>query len=135
MTVAPAVPAAGEIVTVPVVVAPPAIDDGLTENPVSVYGLTVRLADWDVPFATAVIAMTWDDVTGEVVTANVVIVAPAGTVAVAGTEATEELALDSVTTTPDGPAAPDNVTVPLTGVCDPPVTVDGVRVSDWTPGA
>jgi hypothetical protein len=51
------------------------------------------------------------------------VVAPAGTVTLAGTDAIEGLLLDSLTTTPPDGAEPLNVTVPVEEA--PPVTVAG----------
>ena len=51
------------------------------------------------------------------------LVAPAGTVTLPGTEATDELLLVSVTTAPPAGAEPDSVTVPVEGF--PPTTLDG----------
>ena len=53
--------------------------------------------------------------TAVVVTVNVPDVAPAATVAVAGTEAKEEFELDSVTVVPPEGAAPSRTTIALAG--------------------
>jgi hypothetical protein len=69
-----------------------------------------------------------DDDTGLVVTVNVAVVAPAGTVTFAGTVARDVLPLERVNTTPDGGAAPVSVTVPVEGL--PPVTDVGFRLME-----
>ena len=63
-----------------------------------------------------------------VVTVKVALVAPAGTVTLAGTVATAVLLLDSVTTAPPLGAAPLRVTVPCEEL--PPVTLLGFSVSE-----
>ena len=70
--------------------------------------------------------------TGVVVTVKETLVAPAGTVTVAGTTAAE-LELDSVTTIPPLGAALLSVTVPVTEV--PPATEFGLTVIEAGPGA
>src|SRR5215208_3544043 len=59
-------------------------------------------------------------------TAKEALEAPAATVTVGGTEATDELLLVSVTTAPPGGAAPPSLTVPV-DVC-PPTTPNGFSV-------
>jgi hypothetical protein len=68
-----------------------------------------------------------------VVTVNVALVAPAATVTLAGTVATDVLLLLSVTTAPPVGAALLNVTVPVEEL--PPVTLVGFRLTDETAGA
>ena len=63
-----------------------------------------------------------------VVTVNVALVAPAGTVTLGGTVAQVVLLLDSVTGTPLADAGADSVTVPVEG--SPPVTGFGLKESD-----
>lgn len=50
-----------------------------------------------------------------------------------GTEAAPVLELANVTTSPDGPALPFRLTVPVTTVAEPPTTVVGDTVTDKTP--
>ena len=71
--------------------------------------------------------------TAEVVTANVALLLPASTVAVAGTVATSVLLLVNVTGVPPAGAAADNVTVPEEVF--PLVTEVGVSVSPLNTGA
>src|SRR2546425_305826 len=73
-----------------------------------------------------------DAVTALVVTVNVTLVAPTGTVTLAGTEAAE-LLLDSVTCAPPAGAGPSSVTVPVELL--PPVTVVGLSASEERPAA
>src|SRR5215211_7461599 len=63
-------------------------------------GFTVRVAVRVTPPALAVIVRDVDAVTDAVLTANVALKAPAGTVTLAGTVAALVLLLDSVTTAP-----------------------------------
>ena len=69
-----------------------------------------------------------DAVTALVEIGNVALVAPAGTVTLPGTEATDELPLDSVTTAPPAGAGPDSVAVPVEGF--PPTTVEGLTPTE-----
>ena len=93
------------------------------------------MADCVVPFVVPLIATVAVDVTGRVVTAKVAFVAPDGMVTFVGTVAAEVFALARLTTTPVGPAAPVSVTVPVTAVAEPPVTLVGESVTVCTPGA
>ena len=68
--------------------------------------------------------------TAVVVTVNVPDVAPAATVAVAGTEAKEEFELDSAMDAPPDGAPPVSVTVPVE--VPPPRTLSGASVRDDT---
>ena len=86
-------------------------------------GFTVRPAVRVVPPNEAVIVATVEVVTADVVTVNVRLVAPAGTVTLAGTVADAELS-DSVTTAPPDGAAAVSVTVPVDEL--PPTTVVGL---------
>lgn len=65
--------------------------------------------------------------TGLVVMVNVAVVAPAGTVTLAGTCAAVALLLKSVTTDPPDGAGPVNLTVPVDEV--PPITEVGLTVT------
>ena len=71
--------------------------------------------------------MAWLD-TVVVETWKAALLAPDGTVTLAGTVATEVLLLDSETTAPPLGAVPLKVTRPLDGT--PPLTVVGLRTSD-----
>ena len=66
--------------------------------------------------------------TATVVIGNVALVDPAGTVTVAGTEATAGWLLERATTAPPAAAAPLKVTVPVEGLLPP--TVGGFAVTD-----
>jgi hypothetical protein len=68
-----------------------------------------------------------------VVTVKVALVAPAATVTLAGTVATEVRLLDKLTTVPADGAGPDNVTVPVDG--EEPLTLVGFRVRELSTGA
>jgi hypothetical protein len=63
---------------------------------------------------------------------NVALSAPASTVTLVGTCATDLLLLDNVTTIPPGGAAPVRVTAPVEEL--PPATVLGVRSKDKRAG-
>ena len=70
--------------------------------------------------------------TGDVVTVNVAVVAPAGTVTLAGTVAAAVLLLDRMTRAPPTGACAFNVTVPVEEI--PPVTLAGLKETDCTDG-
>ena len=69
-----------------------------------------------------------DAVTALVVTMKLALLAPAGTVTLAGTAATPVLLLERETTAPPVGAAPLRLTVPVEDV--PPVTLVGLSVND-----
>src|SRR5437870_13862620 len=73
-----------------------------------------------------------DVATGFVLTVKLALVAPAGTVTLAGTVATPVLLLDRLTTAPPPGAAALSVTVPVDEL--PPVTLDGLSLSEATGG-
>ena len=73
-----------------------------------------------------------DVATALVLTVKVALLLPAATVTLAGTLAAA-LLLDSVTCTPPVGAGPLSVTVPV-DVCEPPVTLVGLNVSEETLG-
>jgi len=80
----------------------------------------------------AEIVITEADVTAFVVTTNPAVVAPAGTVTLAGTATTAVLLLDTVTTAPTAGAAALSVIVPVD--VPPPRTLVGWRLSDVSVG-
>jgi hypothetical protein len=87
-------------------------------------GFTVRLAGLVTPPYTAEIVTAVEFDTETVVTVNVALALPAGTVTLAGTVAAE-LLLDSDTIVPPAGAAPLSVTVPVEGF--PPTTEVGFK--------
>jgi len=89
-------------------------------------GFTVNEAVRDVPPQEPVIVDVVDALTVLVVTVNVVLVAPAGMVTLAGTPVAAELS-ESVTTAPPLGAAAVNVTVPVAWL--PAVTEVGLTVT------
>ena len=121
-TTVPLGPAGPVRVIVPVDVAPPVTVLGANVTLVRVAAVIVRLADLVVPLNTPDIEAVADAETAEVLTVKVALVAPPGTVTVAGTVAFELLD-ESVTTMPSGPAAPVRVTVPVDEL--PPITEVG----------
>ena len=127
----PIVPPAGAAplsVTVPVEGFPPTTEVGFmdreTSDTVTGTGFTVRLAGLVTPPYTAEIVTAVEFDTETVVTVNVVLALPAGTVTLAGTVAAE-LLLDSDTIVPPAGAAPLSVTVPVEGF--PPTTEVGFK--------
>src|SRR5437870_8763196 len=81
-----------------------------------------------VPVYEALIVGMRDKMSREVVTVNVALVAPAGTVTAAGTRADEGSSLDSATCAPPPGAMPFSVTVPVEEF--PPATVEGSKARD-----
>jgi hypothetical protein len=90
-------------------------------------GVTVRVADFVVPLSLADTVTDVEAVTVVVVTVKVAVVAPAGTVTLAGSDAAALLS-DNVTTVPAEGAGPVKVTVPVEEV--PPVTLEGLSVRE-----
>jgi hypothetical protein len=106
-------------------------------------GVTVRVADWVPPLHDAVIlTVVLDDTEELVVTVNVAVVAPWGTITEDGVLAAE-LSSDNVTVVPPAGAGPVSVTVPVVEL--PAVTLVGLKerderdglvivsVADWKP--
>jgi hypothetical protein len=79
------------------------------------------------PLYTAEIAAAVDALTADVVAVNVALIAPAATVAVAGTPTAAVLPLDSETTAPPAGAPLESVTLPCEVV--PPVTLVGFTLT------
>jgi hypothetical protein len=94
------------------------------------YKVTVRVALSVVPLYEAEMVTVVVTITTDVLTVNVALVAPAGTVTLAGTLATEGLLLERETTAPPLGAGPLNITVPVEDPSGPPVTLDGFSVSE-----
>jgi len=133
-TTAPPAGAGPLSVTVPVEGLPPTTLDGVTPNELNstATGVTVRGAVRETPPYTAEIVTVVEPDTGLVVTANVVPVAPAATVTLAGTTVAVVLSLHSDTTAPPVGAGPLSVTVPVEEL--PPCTLDGFTVSEVSTG-
>jgi hypothetical protein len=125
-TTAPPAGAAPLRVTVPSEEAPPATLAGLSVNEEREAGATLIVACCVAPFQEArMTAEAWA-ATGFVLTVKEALVAPAGTVTLAGTVATAVSLLASVTTEPPAGAGPPKLTVACEGV--PPITPGGLRV-------
>ena len=89
-------------------------------------GVTVSVALFVAPPNAPAIVAVVEALTAVVVTLNAALVAPAGTMTLAGTDAVVVLLLDSVTDAPPAGAALVSVAVPCTAL--PPTTLDGLRV-------
>jgi hypothetical protein len=96
-------------------------------------GVTVSAAVRVTPAYPAVIVTVLEAETAAVVTANVALVLPAGTVTLAGRPASPTGVTPRETAAPPVGAAADSVTVPWTE--PPPATVVGVTTSDASVGA
>ena len=119
-------------VTIPVAELPPATPEGEIVTLNTRGATTVRTAAAAVPFAVAVIVAEVFADTGTVVTVNVAVVAPSGTVTVAGTPAAA-LLLERLTNKPPVGATLSRVIMPV--AVAPPVTPAGVIVMAETRGA
>lgn len=114
-------------VTVPTETPPPIIEDGDVATDATPEGVTVTSAVRVSPPAVPVSVTGVDAATGEVVMLKVAEEVPAATVTVAGTDATEVFALDSVMSRPPARATPVRVSVPVADV--PPATVVGLTLT------
>jgi hypothetical protein len=121
------------IVTVPVEGLPPVTLLGLSASEETCGpgggGFTLIVSHFVIPPDEAVICDQWPwQHTVLVVIVNVALLAPPGTVTLAGTAATVVSWLESETTTPPAGAAPASVTVPSES--SPPVTVFGLMLKE-----
>jgi hypothetical protein len=118
-------------VTVPVELVPPGTVVGFKLSVFRAGGLTVSVAVRVVVPKVPVIVTEVDADTGDVVTANVALVLPAGTVTDAGTVAAALLLPRDITIPPTG-AGPLRVTVPVEPL--PPSTLVGLRLNELKAG-
>lgn len=125
--------AAGPLsVTVPTVLFPPTSELGVRVMLDRAGGFTVKVANWvELPSAATMFAVfvLWS---GMEVTVNVADVEPAEIVTDAGTVAMAVFELVSRIVSPEGPAGPFSVTVPVD--VDPPTTDVGLRLTELTLG-
>jgi hypothetical protein len=132
-TTTPPVGAVAFNVTVAIDVAPPVTLGGLRLTDDIAGGLTVRAADCcTLLYVAEIVDAVWAP-TVTVVAANVVEVAFAGTVTLAGTVAAVDV-LPNVTSAPPVGAGPFSVTVAI-GFVEPPCTVVALNVSVAIPVA
>jgi hypothetical protein len=109
-------------VTVPVEVAPPATLAGVNITDLRVGGTTVNVPAFPPKLSLAVIDTLVFAPTGNVVTLNVAVVAPAATVTIGG-KVVAGLLVERFNHKPPDGAGLDRLTTPV--VVDPPTTVDG----------
>lgn len=128
---APPAGAAPLSVTVPVDEVPPIAEVGLRARADTDAGFTVKITDPLEPLNVAVIVTCCWLATPPVVTGKVALLVPVATGIEAGTLATAELLLESVTLEYDG-AAPERFTVPA--VVLPPTTGVGFMTTELTAG-
>jgi hypothetical protein len=114
--------------TVPVELAPPTTEPGLSDSELNDGSVTVSVADFIEPPLLAVIVTGVEEETGAVVTLNVPFIAPAGIVMLVGTPATDALLDVSDTAIPLEYAGPVSVTVPVTVL--PPTVEFGETLKD-----
>ena len=106
------------------------VEDELHQGNPDALTLMERIADWLLPLNEPV-TVTWDDVlTITVLTVNVAVVLPGGTVTLGGTDATFVLLLLRLTVAPPAGAAALSVTVPVEET--PPVRAAGLSDTDET---
>jgi len=132
VTMAPPAGAAVVNVTAPVDPVPPTTLVGLTVTEerlgAAATGSTVNTAEREAPPKLPEIVTAVEAATDAVVAVKIALVAPAGTVTLAGTPTRVALLLPRLTVAPAAGAAALSVAVPVEGV--PPVTVEGLTASD-----
>ena len=131
-TTSPPTGAALPMVTVPVELEPPTTEVGFTLTAVTRGAVTVSDAVLEIAFAVPVIVAVVSAATAVVVTVKVFVVAPEGTVTLAGT-VTPVLLLDNETTKPAAGAGESRVIVPVEDV--PPTTEVGATATEVSFGA
>jgi hypothetical protein len=119
--------------TVPVDELPLVTRVGFSVREASAGGTTISLLVWVTPLKEAEMLTEVAVATAEVVTENAPLDAPAGTVTDVGTLATPRLLLDSKTVVPPAAAGPLSDTVPAATF--PPVTLEGLRLTEDNEGA
>jgi len=120
-------------VTVPVDELPLVTLVGFSVREASAVGTTVSVLVWVTPLKEAEMLIEVAVATAEVVTENSALDVPAGTVTDAGTLATARLLLDSKTAVPPAAAGPLSDTV--LAATFPPVTLEGLRLTEDNEGA
>jgi hypothetical protein len=131
-TTTPPGPATSASVTVAVVLTPPATDVLASDNAVTLGGLTTSVPVVDAPASVPMIVAVTDLPTCTVLIVNVLLVVPAATVTVAGTDASV-LSDASATTVPPAGAKPVRTTVPVDAF--EPTTLLGATETDVNRGA
>ena len=128
LTVEPPGGAAAPRITVPVVAVPDRTLVGLRVSELTVTGVTVNVANFVAPDIVPDTVTAVEEATAKVVTVNVLVLEPAGTVTLPGTVAMAEFEVDIATVLPPEGALAESLTVPV--AVFPPITDVGLTLTE-----